>query len=181
MIGSAEIMSTQASTADIDAPTGTIFQSGKSTAPSGWLICDGSAVSRTTYATLYGVIGTTYGIGDNSTTFNLPDCRGRGLIGAGTGTGGGASGSGAPTGGAALTARSRGGWLGEETHTLTIPEMPSHTHTFSPTEILGFTSGAGGYGGTAINTIAPYLYNTGGDGAHNNIQPVIVTNFIIKT
>lgn len=56
------------------------------TAPTGWLICDGSAVSRTTYATLFAVIDTTYGVGDGSTTFNLPDLRGRVAIGAGDGT-----------------------------------------------------------------------------------------------
>ncbi len=53
-------------------------------APTGWLLCDGSAVSRTTYATLFAVIGTTYGVGDGSTTFNLPDMRGRMPVGKGT-------------------------------------------------------------------------------------------------
>ena len=57
-----------------------------STAPTGWLICDGSAVSRTTYATLFAVVGTTYGTGDGSTTFNLPDMRGRVAVGVGNGT-----------------------------------------------------------------------------------------------
>lgn len=57
-----------------------------SSAPSGWLICDGSAINRTTYSTLFGVTSTTYGIGDGSTTFNIPDLRSRLPIGAGTGT-----------------------------------------------------------------------------------------------
>ena len=65
-------------------PIGSIQAYGGSTAPSGWLMCDGSAVSRTTYAELYSVIGTTYGTGDGSTTFNLPDLRGRVAQGAGT-------------------------------------------------------------------------------------------------
>lgn len=56
-----------------------------SATPSGWLLCDGSAVSRTTYAALFAVISTTFGVGDGSTTFNLPDGRGRALIGVGTG------------------------------------------------------------------------------------------------
>lgn len=56
--------------------TGTILLSGNTSTPSGFLLCDGSAVSRTTYATLFGVIGTTYGAGDGSTTFNLPDLSG---------------------------------------------------------------------------------------------------------
>ena len=51
--------------------------------PNGWLLCDGSAVSRTTYADLFDVIGTTYGPGDGSTTFNLPDFQGKGSVGAG--------------------------------------------------------------------------------------------------
>ena len=51
-----------------------------STAPSGWFICDGSAISRTTYSDLYTVIGTTYGSGDGATTYNLPDCRGRVVV-----------------------------------------------------------------------------------------------------
>ena len=56
---------------------GTIKPWGKATAPDGYLLCDGSAVSRTTYADLFTVIGTTYGTGDNSTTFNVPDLQGK--------------------------------------------------------------------------------------------------------
>jgi microcystin-dependent protein len=62
-------------------PTGAISIYGAAAAPSGWLLCDGSAVSRTTYSVLFGVIGTTYGAGDGSTTFNLPDLRGRVIAG----------------------------------------------------------------------------------------------------
>jgi microcystin-dependent protein len=58
-------------------PPGSLMAYGASTAPTGWLLCDGSAVSRTTYATLYGVIGTTWGAGDTTTTFNVPDLRGQ--------------------------------------------------------------------------------------------------------
>jgi microcystin-dependent protein len=58
-------------------PPGTIAAFGGSTAPSGWLACDGSAVSRTVYSLLFAVVGTLYGVGDGSTTFNLPDLRGR--------------------------------------------------------------------------------------------------------
>lgn len=68
------------------AMAGMIQMFAGSTAPTGWLICDGQAVSRTTYATLFSVIGTTYGSGDGSTTFNLPDMRGRTAIGVGNGT-----------------------------------------------------------------------------------------------
>src|SRR5690242_494962 len=65
-------------------PAGVLAMFGAASAPTGWLLCDGTAVSRATYATLFGVIGTTYGTGDGSTTFNLPDFRGRVPAGKGT-------------------------------------------------------------------------------------------------
>lgn len=162
--------------------SGMIQMYGGSSAPTGWLLCNGSAVSRSTYATLFAVIGTTYGIGDGSSTFNVPDLRGRSPIGAGTGTGGGASGSGLPTGGSSLTARSAGDWLGEETHTLITTEIPAHTHS----EMTNGTnnSGSGPLGlGNNSGPISSGLNtgSTGGDGAHNNIQPVMTVNFIIKS
>jgi microcystin-dependent protein len=99
-------------------PTGTVLSFAGSAAPSGYLLCDGAAVSRTTYAALYAVVGTTYGTGDGSTTFNVPDGRSRTVVGAGQGAG--------------LTNRTRGGGTGaawgEESHTLSQAEMPSHTH-----------------------------------------------------
>jgi microcystin-dependent protein len=64
-----------------DTPVGTVNWFAAATAPSGWLVADGSAVSRTTYSDLFAVVGTTYGVGDNSTTFNLPDLRGQFLRG----------------------------------------------------------------------------------------------------
>ena len=63
-------------------PPGTVTAFAGSTAPAGWLLCDGSAVSRTAYAALFAVIGTTYGAGNGSTTFTLPDLRGRVAAGA---------------------------------------------------------------------------------------------------
>lgn len=66
-------------------PVGMVAPYAGSTAPDYWLLCDGSAVSRTTYANLFAVIGSTFGAGDGSTTFNLPDLRGRTPIGVGTG------------------------------------------------------------------------------------------------
>lgn len=97
------------------------------TAPSGWLLANGDAVSRTTYSSLFSAIGTTYGTGNGSTTFNLPDLRGRLPMGAGTGVGLNASGTGV-TSGTAMTARALGAWFGEETHLLTTSELASHTH-----------------------------------------------------
>ena len=86
-----------------------------STAPNGWLICDGSTVSRRTYGDLFKVIGTTYGAGNSNTTFTLPDMRGRLPIGAGIGT--------------SLTTRTLGANLGAETVTLAETNLPPHTHT----------------------------------------------------
>jgi hypothetical protein len=68
-------------------PTGSVISFAGSTAPSGWLLCDGSAVSRSTYSALFSVVGTTYGVGDGSTTFNVPDLMGRMPMGAGSGSG----------------------------------------------------------------------------------------------
>ena len=84
-------------------------------APTGWLECDGSAVSRSTYAGLYSAIGVTWGAGDGVSTFNLPDLRRRALVGAG--------GAGTPTLGFGV-----GDTGGAETHALSVSEMPSHSH-----------------------------------------------------
>ncbi len=162
------------------APAGLISGFGGTVAPSGWLLCNGAAVSRTTYATLFAAIGTTNGAGDGTTTFNVPDSRGRVLVGAGTGAGGGATGSGVVTGGAALTPRTVGQWFGEETHTLTLAETPAHTHTLP--------SGCGGGGGTTsvecVFNGVPSTWTTtsqGGGSAHNVMQPGLTCSFIIKT
>lgn len=69
------------------APVGTVVQSARLAVPAGWLQCDGSAVSRSTFIELFEAIGSQYGAGDGSTTFNLPDGRGRVFIGAGQGSG----------------------------------------------------------------------------------------------
>jgi len=91
-------------------PVGVMLPYGGSSAPTGWLLADGSAISRTSYAALYAIYGTTYGVGDGSTTFNLPDCRQRFPLGkAASGTG--------------VTLGSTGGAI-DHTHT-----GPSHTHT----------------------------------------------------
>jgi microcystin-dependent protein len=94
--------------------TGEIKMWGVSSAPSGYLLCNGQAVSRTTYAALYAVYGTTFGTGDGSTTFNVPNFTNRMPIGAG------GTYSLAATGGSATT-------------TLVEANVPSHTHTFSAT------------------------------------------------
>jgi microcystin-dependent protein len=141
---------------------GDIKLTARITPTAGWLTCDGSAVSRTTYADLFSAIGTAYGVGDGSTTFNLPDFLGRTAIGTGSGSG--------------LTSRARGDKDGHETHQLTIAEMPAHTH--------GNTIVPGGSSYDIGNNQTMRVENTGstgGDVAHNNMQPYGVATYIIKT
>lgn len=124
-------------------PTGTVTFSASANMGDGWLLCNGQAVSRTTYAALFSAIGTRYGDGDGSTTFNLPDLQGRSPIGAGSGDG--------------LTFRDiNAPQVGEERHTQTVDEMPEHTHAprAPMTEIFGRVA-AGGLN-TAIGAGAQY-------------------------
>ena len=146
-------------------PTGSIVGYGAAAAPTGWLLCDGSVVSRTTYAALYAVIGTTWGVGDGSTTFNVPDSKGRFPIGYGTGAG--------------LTARALGAKGGEESHTITITELPSHSHD------IPILTGSHADGSEAcIEVGAQGLTPTavaGGATAMAMLPPFWCQNYIIKT
>lgn len=139
--------------------------------PSGWLIADGQAVSRATYADLFALIGTTYGAGDGTTTFNLPDLRGRTEIGVNN--------SGLPNGAnGALSTRNRAASGGSETHTLVEAELAAHTHTsragsssfYTPSSTTSFARVQGQVTGA-----------TGGGASHNNLQPSIALYKIIKT
>jgi microcystin-dependent protein len=97
-------------------PAGALMPFAGSKAPAGWLLADGSEVSRATYPALFAAIGTTYGGGGNgSKTFRLPDLRGRTAVGAGAGSG--------------LTDRALGQSFGSENHTLTAAQLPGHTHS----------------------------------------------------
>lgn len=101
---------------DLIMPLGSVLELSDETPPSAkWVIADGSAIDRTTYADYFALVGTTFGSGDGSTTFNIPDRRGRTAIGSGTGTD--------------LTARTVGDQVGAETHELTLSEgMFDHKH-----------------------------------------------------
>jgi microcystin-dependent protein len=114
-------------------PAGAVQLYAGTTLPDGWLYCDGSEVSRTTYADLFAAISTTYGVGDGATTFNLPDLRGRAAFGRdnmdnSVGTGGGDAAR-LTTGGSGVNGDSLGASGGTETHTLTSGEMPTHSHS----------------------------------------------------
>lgn len=154
-------------------PAGIFMPFGGSSTPSGWLLCNGATVSRSTYAALFAAIGTAYGVGDGSTTFHLPDMRGRVAVGAGQGSG--------------LTNRTLGGSFGEENHQLTESEMPSHTHDNTVHEQSSTTFASNQFATLYAREQQTnrsgdqYIVPTGGDAAHNNMQPSLVVNYIIKT
>ncbi len=157
---------------------GTIDAYAGASAPTGYLLCDGSAVSRTTYADLFAAIGTTYGAGNGTTTFNLPDLRGRFPLGV--------SGS-----------HALGSTGGSETKTLIEANLPAHTHTMTQhTHEVGYIdaslqAGSGltaqkvntGAGGSTVNTDLGSASPTGVTGqgtAFDVMNPFIALNFIIK-
>ena len=134
-------------------------------APASWMLADGSAISRTLYPGLFSVIGTSYGAGDGSTTFNLPDMRGRFVLGFGQGAG--------------LTNRVLAATGGEENHLLSAAEMPAHTHPNIAN--VGNVTAASGSGVYAWNGVAMTTTGaTGGGAVHNNMPPFLVITYIIK-
>ncbi len=165
-------------------PSGSMMMYAGSAAPTGWLLCDGTSYLRATYANLFTAIGSVYGSADG-THFNVPDMRGRTPIGVGTGTGGGAAGTGLPTGGTSLTAVALSTWKGEETHVLTTSELASHSHavqvwTSGSATVSHIDAGAAQFNATAATSTLPVTTTAGSDSPHNNIQPVMGVNFIIR-
>lgn len=140
-------------------PIGTIIDYGGTTLQDNYLACDGAAVSRTTYAALFTAIGTTWGVGDGSTTFNVPSLARRTTVGSG----------GSGTGTLGNTVGSTGG---AENHSLTSSENGPHTHSYTaiPTGIFG-----GGSGGNTSNPTSQTTSSSGSGSAHNNMQPSAVT------
>ncbi len=178
-----EVISTSKNVSD-NLPVGSGMDYFGTEAPYGYLFADGSAISRTEYAELFAIIGTTYGAGDGSKTFNLPDKRSRVSVAKDNGT-----------------FNTLGKTGGEETHVLTTSEIPSHSHESS----LYFTGYSGWSGNCPAGYYAFNLSNTvvkntdtaaitgqtgvgrtpagaavGGSTAHNNLQPYLVCNYIIK-
>ena len=187
-------------------PIGSVHQFAGSVAPDGYFICDGSELSRNLYTQLFSVIGTTYGVGDGSTTFNLPNLKGNVAVGYDA---------------TKTYANTLGQTGGEKEHVLTVSEMPSHNHTGttdsaglhnhgitdpghthsyfnqpnSVSIINGLDAGADNANvgqttgssttGITINNAGTHVHtfttnNTGGDQPHNNLQPYLVMNYIIK-
>jgi microcystin-dependent protein len=148
-------------------PPGVTWEFSGSTAPTGWLLEDGTAYSRATYAALFTAIGTTYGAGDGTTTFNVPDHRERATVGLD----------------ASRTAfNTLGKTGGEVDHMLTVAEMPAHTHGITARSLAtAFGDWALGWVTQTGNAANPNTISTGGNSSHNNLQPYIVKNFIIKT
>lgn len=195
---------TQANATVTPQPVGALMPFAGASAPAGWLLCGGQAVSRTTYSALFAVVGTTYGVGDGSTTFNVPDLRGRVL--AGKDDMGGAAANRLTSGVSGVTGTTLGAAGGDQriqdhTHTFsgtTGNDSPDHTHNLADgkqANLFGWNIFGGGaawwqagsyttnganqrhqhaFSGTTAN------HNQPSGGASQNVQPTIVTNYIIK-
>ena len=169
------------------------------TAPDGWLICDGSAVSRSTYSLLYAVIGTTYGAGDGSTTFNIPDLQGRFALGAGEPNNNTAHawGDNLTYDGTNKYNESIGNRGGESKHLLTENQIPSHVGHLANNSGISYIGTAGAYMATnnniyyygssgrgwsiTGNEASPAGVSRGGSLTHNNMPPYTTINYIIST
>jgi microcystin-dependent protein len=178
-------------------PAGCVMPFAGAAPPDGWLLCYGQAVSRTSYSDLFAAIGTTYGAGDGSTTFNLPDLRGR--VAAGKDDMGGSA-AGRLT--SAVSGATLGASGGEQSHVLSTAEIPAHNHgvndpghghnapggriVIGDASILNqswysYADGSNISPGTSANGSNISIQNAGGGGTHNNTQPTIVLNHIIST
>jgi microcystin-dependent protein len=151
-------------------PAGTVSMTAATAVPSAWLLCDGQQVSRATYSGLFAAIGTTYGAGNGSTTFNVPNLKGRVPVGRDAGQ---------------TEFDTLGDTGGAKTHTLTTTQIPEHAHRIQRTNIAASAQGIDSStvyklkvdSGADFST----TQNAGGGEAHNNLQPYIALNYIIKT
>lgn len=147
-------------------PTGAVFSFPVETPPAGYLVCDGSAVSRATYADLFALIGTYYGAGDGSTTFNLPDYRGKFLRGFDNGAGNDPD---------AASRQDRGdGTTGDYVGTTQDDDLSSHLHENIPPSVISTTNGSHSHN-TYTTTVST---NTSGNHYHNVPSNSTTTNYI---
>ena len=155
-------------------PTGSIVPYAVTAAPTGYKLCDGTAHTRTGTSTsaLFTVLGTLYGVGNGSTTFNVPDLRGRFMAGWNAGTSRLTSVTADMVIGDSIAATG-----GRQDVTLSTAQIPSHTHTLNTrdgTDQDGFDfTNVGNSGSNSTNA-------TGGGGSHSNIPPVLMINYLIK-
>ena len=146
-------------------------------APRGWAFCDGQLLAVSQNDALFSLLGTVYG-GDGRTTFGLPDLRGRVPIHAGQGPG--------------LSPRRLGAKAGSEKETLTVNQLPSHTHPLRATTVSGTSNNPPGNltaespsvdlyfeGDPTENTASTSITNTGGSQSHTNLAPFLCVHFII--
>jgi microcystin-dependent protein len=153
------------------SPAGAIIMFAGAVAPSGWLMCDGSSKVAATYPVLFTAIGYTWGgAGPN---FNVPNFNGRSPVGAGLGN--------TAEGGGSGTSRSLTASGGAETHTLTTPQIPAHTHGYSRYGGLFTADAADDVINTWSGVATIQTSSAGGGGSHNNMHPFLTVNFIIKT
>ena len=155
--GNFDTIDTTMKTISDKIPPGVILMYGAPTAPTGWLECDGSAVSRTTYSSLFAIVGTTFGVGDGSTTFNLPDLRGEFIRGWDHG---------------------RGVDTGRELGTGQVDEIKSHDHA-SPLTHWGSSGTRVLTAGSSEYSAPPY--RTGFTGGPETRPRNVALMFIIKT
>ena len=160
-------------------PTGAILPYAVSAAPTGFVLCNGAALNRSTYATLFAVVSSLYGDGDGSSTFNVPDLRGRYIAGWDV----------SATSSSVLTSVTVGMVInttmantgGVQAVTLTEAQMPAHIHVLDPPPGLASGGDAKMQVADSSVTTTTGTESTGGDGAHSNIPPTIILNYIIKT
>jgi microcystin-dependent protein len=169
-------------------PVGVLAPYAGANAPAGWLLCGGQNISRTTFAGLFAVLGTTYGVGDGSTTFGVPDLRGRTVFGLDN-MGGTAANriTNAISAIVGTTLGAVGGNQSMHAHTHTVTD-PGHTHA------TGFNWAVAGGGSNAANATTGGLtaqngvssattgisVQTAGTGASQNMPPAMMLNWIIK-
>lgn len=188
----------------VPSPVGSVLDFAGSSAPVGWILCYGQAISRTDYPELFTVIGTTYGSGDGTTTFNLPDVRGRGI--AGRDDMGGSAANRITTGGSGINGVALGAAGGAQTVTLITSNLPAytpagtivstdsgHTHQVGFVQALSgpgtferiqnFIGSVGNYLSSVGNAIITSTFTGtaqgGSSSAVNNVQPTMIMNKII--